>query len=535
MLATLDSDEGKATMARSYLAYKEQARRLQEVSDLAYRELRLAQDAALAGKNLHTDMSGLVWDGLQLLGQHDLSIREARESRYKDFLAKQLTSALTSRNKDQSAKKQRLKDDSLLDHSLNKVVDDESKTNRKVDNLLKKSGGSSGGYSGSKSSTSTSKSYPNSGSGRKRTRSEAWKKGEVEKKRRYSNPSSSNSGKGKRGEGSKSFSTKDKDREPEKGRNKGKSGDHSLSSVRSLSVYRLSNCADFIEAFSAGSFSSEAMSLVSGAGLSLESLPSLARKPIAGRISLCQPAWARISTNGWVRSVVKEGYRFQWLHGPPPTPHATRNPPTDRAGEDILDSELRGMIGKGAVHQVSPSKDSVISGYFARPKKTLGKSRPIVSLKYTNRYIRKVPFRMTTTKQIKTWLRPGCYMTSLDLQDAYFSIPIHPRFWRYTRFVWRKLTFEYKVVMFGLGPSARVFTKILRAAILFLRNEFGIEICGYIDDHLIQADLTELSYLHTEVAILTFHCLGFSVNFPKSVLTPTQRLPHLGFLWHGWL
>ena len=267
MLATLDSDEGKATMARSYLAYKEQARRLQEVSDLAYRELRLAQDAALAGKNLHTDMSGLVWDGLQLLGQHDLSIREARELRYKDFLAKQLTSALTSRNKDQSAKKQRLKDDSLLDHSLNKVVDDESKTNRKVDNLLKKSGGSSGGYSGSKSSTSTSKSY--SGSGRKRARSEAWKKGEVEKKRRYSNPSSSNSGKGKRGEGPKSPSTKDKDREPKKGRNKGKSGNHSLPFVQPLSVYRLSNCTNFLEAFSAGSFSSEAMSLVSGAGLSL--------------------------------------------------------------------------------------------------------------------------------------------------------------------------------------------------------------------------------------------------------------------------
>ena len=85
--------------------------------------------------------------------------------------------------------------------------------------------------------------------------------------------------------------------------------------------------------------------------------------------------------------------------------------------------------------------------------------------------------------------------------------------------------------MFGLGPSARVFTKVLRAAILFLRNEFGIEICGYIDDHLIQADVIGLSYQHTEIAILTFHCLGFAVNFPKSVLTPTQQLPHLGFLW----
>ena len=102
LVATLVTEGGKTTMVRSYLAYKKQAKQLQGIVDLAYRELKLAQDAALAGKSLHTGMSMLVWDELQLLGQHDLAVREARESCYKDFLARQLTSALSSRSKDQS-------------------------------------------------------------------------------------------------------------------------------------------------------------------------------------------------------------------------------------------------------------------------------------------------------------------------------------------------------------------------------------------------------------------------------------------------
>ena len=66
------------------------------------------------------------------LRQLDLSIREARESRYKDFLAQSFNTALSSRAKDRTARKAKLKDDSLLDHKLDKVVDSESRTTRKV-------------------------------------------------------------------------------------------------------------------------------------------------------------------------------------------------------------------------------------------------------------------------------------------------------------------------------------------------------------------------------------------------------------------
>ena len=90
---------------------------------------------------------------------------------------------------------------------------------------------------------------------------------------------------------------------------------------------------------------------------------------------------------------------------------------------EILDVELKAMMEKDAGHQAEHSADSVISGYFARPKKSAGKYRPIVSLKYSNRFIRKIPFRMTTVAQIKAWISPGCYFVSLDLRDAYFRIP----------------------------------------------------------------------------------------------------------------
>ncbi|XP_068250284.1 uncharacterized protein [Palaemon carinicauda] len=44
-------------------------------------------------------------------------------------------------------------------------------------------------------------------------------------------------------------------------------------------------------------------------------------------------------------------------------------------------------------------------------------------------------------------------MVSLDLQDAYFHIPIHPSFKRYPRFVYRKEVFQFQALCFGLSTA----------------------------------------------------------------------------------
>lgn len=278
-------------------------------------------------------------------------------------------------------------------------------------------------------------------------------------------------------------------------------------------------------------FSESALSAVTARGFSVERAAQVAALPIAGRLRVCADVWQLITKSPWVLGVVADGYKINWAGRTPRTPQRSRNPPTDEAGKAVLDTEVAAMLAKGAIRMVGSSEDEVVSGFFARPKKTPGKFRPIVSLKYTNKYIIYERFRMVTPAQIMGWIRPGFYFASIDLTDAYFTIPLHNSAWRFTRFRWRDVTYEYMCIMFGLGPSARVFTKTLRAVLMFLRDVFGIMVVAYIDDLLIQAADPETCARHAEIAVLVLHCVGYGVNFSKSALTPSQTVEHLGFSW----
>ena len=91
-----------------------------------------------------------------------------------------------------------------------------------------------------------------------------------------------------------------------------------------------------------------------------------------------------------------------------------RQPPTDVDGQVVLDKEVADMLAKGAIHVVDSVEDDVISPFFARPKKTAGKWTPIVSLKYVNKHLRKIKFRMTSVKQIRNWVNKDWFFASLD-------------------------------------------------------------------------------------------------------------------------
>ena len=174
------------------------------------------------------------------------------------------------------------------------------------------------------------------------------------------------------------------------------------------------------------------------------------------------------------------------------------------------------MLLKHTIHVVESSEDELVSCFFARPKKQPGKWRPIVSLKYLNKFLRYIKFRMTKIRDVKMWIRRDYFFTSIDLTDAYFSIPLNQSAWKYIRFLWRNVTYEFSVIMFGLGASPRVFTKMISAVVKFLRLTFALLILAYLDDFLIQAESYEKCLLHTEMAILVFQILGFEVNYAKS-------------------
>ena len=275
----------------------------------------------------------------------------------------------------------------------------------------------------------------------------------------------------------------------------------------------------------------EAIEGVTDSGLDIAMAVEVAKFPTPSRISQCLPAWEIITNDEWVLRVVRQGYKLQFKHDPPSTPYHGRNPPATPEAKDILDAEAAEVVLKGAATIVDHSLHEITSGFFARPKKEVGKWRPIVNPKYLNSFLRKISFRMTTVSDIRVGVLPGYYFTSLDLTDAYYSIPLHKSAWPFVRFVWRGVVYEYHTLVFGLGSSPRVFTKMVTAAVKFLKVAFMIWLSGYIDDFLIMAKDPWTCLLHTHICILVFHILGFEVNMKKSSLIPSTRIEHLGFVF----
>ena len=40
-------------------------------------------------------------------------------------------------------------------------------------------------------------------------------------------------------------------------------------------------------------------------------------------------------------------------------------------------------------------------------------------------------------------MKPGCFMTSIDLRDAYYSVPISPQHRKYLKFIWRDQLYQF--------------------------------------------------------------------------------------------
>ena len=83
---------------------------------------------------------------------------------------------------------------------------------------------------------------------------------------------------------------------------------------------------------------------------------------------------------------------------------------------------------------IDPSSPGFYSRLFFVPKKS-GGHRPIIDLSILNRFLIIPKFKMESVHSIRAALDQGSFVFSLDLSDAYFHIPIHPRSRKFLRFM----------------------------------------------------------------------------------------------------
>ena len=120
------------------------------------------------------------------------------------------------------------------------------------------------------------------------------------------------------------------------------------------------------------------------------------------------------------------------------------------------------------------------------------------------------------------------WFVSIDLTDAYFSIPIAEEHRKYLRFAWENQFYQFNVLCFGLASAPRVFTKCTKPFISTLREK-GIRLSIYIDDIIIMNQCPLRLKMERDQALHLLTSLGFQVNLTKSKLEPCQSIEHLGF------
>ena len=136
---------------------------------------------------------------------------------------------------------------------------------------------------------------------------------------------------------------------------------------------------------------------------------------------------------------------------------------------------------------------------------------------------------METIQSILAMITPNCWMASVDLKDAYYSVRIHPSCQRYLNFFYQGSLYAYTVYPNGLASCPRQFTRLLKPPIAHLRSQWHI-IAGYIDDIYLQSDTYEGCVNTILTTFRQFNDLGFVVHPEKSEFIPKQNIKFLGFI-----
>lgn len=187
------------------------------------------------------------------------------------------------------------------------------------------------------------------------------------------------------------------------------------------------------------------------------------------------------------------------------------------------------LLGKGAIQECQSESGQFISKICLVPKPD-GSHRFILNLKQLNEFIATDHFKLEDGKTTKQMITRGCFMTTIDLKDAYYLIPIAKSDRKFLRFIFEGKMYQLTCMPFGLNRAPYTFTKIIKPAVLHLR-ERGLLSVIYIDDLLILGDSYEECLRNTHITRRLFEKLGFVINEKKSHVIPSTRRKFLGFVY----
>ena len=204
----------------------------------------------------------------------------------------------------------------------------------------------------------------------------------------------------------------------------------------------------------------------------------------AGNLTNFLSKWKSITTDTEIIDVVTgTTIEFESI------PVQRRQPATKNFSDTevlVIENEITTLLEKGVIVRAEREPGDYLSPIFLRDKKD-GSHRLILNLKGLNKSIIYHHFKMDTLSSVVSLMRPNCFMATIDLKDAYYSVPVCVKHQKFLKFHWKGNYYKFTCFPNCLCCCPRKFTKLIKPIHSSLRLQ-GHIIAGLIDDNYNQGD-----------------------------------------------
>ena len=230
--------------------------------------------------------------------------------------------------------------------------------------------------------------------------------------------------------------------------------------------------------------------------------------------------WKKLTSDKEILQAVL-GLKLEFLGDPPVKSYI---PQFSKQVESATNLEIQKLLVKDVITKCEHETGEYTS---IKPKPD-GSCRLILNLKNLNGDMPYIYFKVEKLQSVLSLITPGCYLASLDLEDAYYSIPIHQVHTKFLIFIWKNQLYKSLVVPNGLCCGPRKFKKMMKSPKCTLRLD-GHIIVIYIDD-LINVGLTfDECVENVVISIKLLSSLGFIIHPDQYLFLPKQEITFLGF------
>ena len=127
-------------------------------------------------------------------------------------------------------------------------------------------------------------------------------------------------------------------------------------------------------------------------------------------------------------------------------------------------------------------KGDFISNLFLVEKG--GGNWPVINLKHLNQSAVYQHFKIEGFHYLQNILKKGDYMCELDLKYAHFSVPLNLISRKFVRFLWSGKLYEFLCLCIWLGPTPRIFTKLLKIPVFTVASteHINYNLFGHVVD-----------------------------------------------------